>query len=165
MPVPTSTKEDAIQATKSLLDELGTFSAAAKHLGVNPSHPWQAINKDYVSPMLVRALAKKGHIKKPPPKDPRPRVWMRIDDINLAIETFLRYYPNAEVKVHMPDIQPGNEVGVVCPDCSADTKMVIRRNKKNGTLFLGCPNWPECQHTAPIPEYIKMEAAGQPRLF
>jgi len=165
MPVPPSTKQDAIEAVNRLLGSLGTWAAIADHLGINVSHPWQAIKEDYVSPMLVRALVKQSHMEKPPLKDPRPRVWMRTDDIDLATETFLRYYPNVEVKIHMLDIRPGDEVGVICPKCSADTKMILRRNKKNGMLFLGCPNWPKCKHTSQIPEHIKMEAAGQPRLF
>ena len=165
MPVPASTKQDAIEAITRLLGEFETFSGIGRHLGLNPSHAWQALHEDYVSPMLARALARKGYVKKPPLKDPRCRVWMRTDDINLATETFLRYYPNVEVKIHMIDIRPGDEVGVICPKCSADTKMILRRNKKNGMLFLGCPNWPKCQHTSQIPEHIKMEAAGQPKLF
>jgi hypothetical protein len=165
MALSTSTKQDALEATKRLWDDFGSFKGISDHLEINVSHPWQAIRNEYVTPKLVGALIDKGHMEKPAPKDPRPRVWMRTDDIDLATETFLRYYPYVEIKVHMPDIQPGKEVGVICPECSADTRMVIRRNKKNGTLFLGCPNWPKCQYTSPIPEHIKMEAAGQPSLF
>ena len=62
-------------------------------------------------------------------------------------------------------IQPGDLVSVRCPNCSADTKLIVKRNRKSGELFLGCPNWPSCKHTLPIPEHIKMEEAGQPKLF
>jgi len=46
-----------------------------------------------------------------------------------------------------------------CPDCNAEP-MVERMNKANGSKFLGCPAFPQCNGTRPIPEYIAMIRAG-----
>lgn len=59
----------------------------------------------------------------------------------------------------------GLEVAITCPKCGPATKLKVRENHQNGSQFLGCPNWPQCDHTQGIPEHVKMEAAGQPRLF
>ena len=52
-----------------------------------------------------------------------------------------------------------------CPSCGSGAKMVVRTNHQNDSQFLGCPNWPECNRTEPIPESIMMQFAGQPRLL
>lgn len=62
-------------------------------------------------------------------------------------------------------IPNGKQTEVGCPRCGAATLLVVRTNRQQGNQFLGCPNWPKCGHTQPIPEHIRMEAAGQPRLF
>lgn len=52
-----------------------------------------------------------------------------------------------------------------CPRCGWE--MVKRKNKENGSEFLGCTQWPTCQHTEPIPEDVRMQMLGQdvaPRL-
>lgn len=61
-------------------------------------------------------------------------------------------------------LQDRAEVGVYCPQCSPPPKLVVHTNRQNGTQFLGCPNWPKCDHTQEIPEDIKMQAAGARRL-
>lgn len=51
-------------------------------------------------------------------------------------------------------------VGVHCELCGVDAKMLVRTNRTTGHQFLGCPNYPDCKHTAPIPEDIKMWLKG-----
>ncbi len=60
----------------------------------------------------------------------------------------------------LPD---GKATEKVCPDCG--DRLVVRTNKATGSQFLGCANWPECRHTEPIPEALRMRLAGQPTLF
>jgi ssDNA-binding Zn-finger/Zn-ribbon topoisomerase 1 len=52
-----------------------------------------------------------------------------------------------------------------CPDCGPNTKLIVRTNRVNGSQFLGCPNWPGCKYSAPIPESLLMELAGVQPLF
>lgn len=51
-----------------------------------------------------------------------------------------------------------------CPKCGPTTKLIIRTNRQNESQFLGCPNWPKCDHSAPIPQDMIMEEAGAQRL-
>lgn len=46
----------------------------------------------------------------------------------------------------------------VCDECGAD--MVVHTNRKTGESFLGCSNYPECMHTAPLPIDGQLRAAG-----
>jgi predicted RNA-binding Zn-ribbon protein involved in translation (DUF1610 family) len=57
------------------------------------------------------------------------------------------------------------EVEISCPKCGAATKLQVRTNRNNGNQFLGCPNWPGCNHTQSIPEYFYIKASGQKTLF
>ena len=50
-----------------------------------------------MSPMLVKTLAKKGLIETPSIWKPRPRVWMRTDDVEKAVETLATHYGPSEV--------------------------------------------------------------------
>jgi ssDNA-binding Zn-finger/Zn-ribbon topoisomerase 1 len=50
-----------------------------------------------------------------------------------------------------------------CPDCGAE--MIVRTNRENGSQFLGCTSYPKCKRTEEIPENIRMELEGQPKLF
>ena len=59
----------------------------------------------------------------------------------------------------------GNQSAIYFPLCKPLVKLVVKTNRKNGNQFLGCPNWPECDHTRKIPESWIMEANGQPTLF
>ena len=67
--------------------------------------------------------------------------------------------------VRKMDLDDRMEVEISCPKCSHDTKLIVRTNKANGNQFLGCPNFPECNHSQPIPEYLYMKRAGQASLF
>ncbi|MBU6430382.1 MAG: topoisomerase DNA-binding C4 zinc finger domain-containing protein [Cyanobacteria bacterium REEB65] len=62
----------------------------------------------------------------------------------------------------MPDkSQP--EITMPCPECGA--QLVVRENGKTGEKFLGCSHYPECRHTQPLTEYLKMRQAGYEPLF
>lgn len=50
-----------------------------------------------------------------------------------------------------------------CPDCGRP--LVERTNRNTGSAFLGCSRWPECTHTEPIPESVKLRRAGQRGMF
>lgn len=50
-----------------------------------------------------------------------------------------------------------------CPDCGAP--LAERTNRQNGSTFLGCTRYPECKHTEPVPESVKMRRAGQRDMF
>lgn len=56
---------------------------------------------------------------------------------------------------------PANDIGettIGCPDCGR--KLVIRTNRETGQDFLGCPRYPDCQHTQPLPEWVRLKRAG-----
>lgn len=50
-----------------------------------------------------------------------------------------------------------------CKRCGAT--LVIRVNHETGEEFFGCPRWPECKHTEPLPEAIKLRRAGVRDMF
>lgn len=52
---------------------------------------------------------------------------------------------------------------VTCPEC-VET-LIVKTDPTTEKQFLGCPNAPECQYTADIPESMIMRALGQPELF
>ena len=61
------------------------------------------------------------------------------------------------MKLQMPKIEKA------CPECNRP--LVVRRQRASGSLFLGCSGWPEhCQHTEAIPESVRMQLSGAPRL-
>ena len=47
---------EAIERSKQLLEEKGTYERAASSIGVAPPDIWRAINREYVSPALVKGL-------------------------------------------------------------------------------------------------------------
>jgi len=59
-----------------------------------------------------------------------------------------------------------------CPECNND--MVVRSNndvfahilfnRETGQEFLGCSQWPDCSHTEPLPESIRMIQLGASQL-
>ncbi len=55
------------------------------------------------------------------------------------------------------------ETEKTCPKCGA--KLIVRTNRENESQFLGCPRFPECDHTERIPESIRMRLSGHPTLF
>lgn len=50
-----------------------------------------------------------------------------------------------------------------CPVCGA--KLIVKTNRATEHQFLGCPRWPECNHTEQIPESMAMRLAGALTLF
>ena len=57
------------------------------------------------------------------------------------------------------------QTDIYCPECSPLIKLMVKTNRTTEHQFLGCPNWPECNYTRPIPEAWKMRAMGQAGLF
>lgn len=58
-----------------------------------------------------------------------------------------------------PKFIDGSEAHITCPNDGA--KLIVRTTRKNGHQFLGCPRFPECNHTQQIPESWKMRVLGQ----
>ena len=46
-----------------------------------------------------------------------------------------------------------------CPKCGR--KLIIRKNKYEGSLFVGCTNYPECKYTEELSEEFIMRLYGQ----
>lgn len=65
----------------------------------------------------------------------------------------------------MNKLKKNQPVNKSCPKCGVSTKLVVKQNSKNGSWFLGCPNWPECKHTENIPTDIMLQLLGQLRLL
>ena len=53
---------------------------------------------------------------------------------------------------HADDRPPPMAPGEPCPgvDDACDGTMVERRNRKDGSRFVGCSRYPRCRHTAPL---------------
>lgn len=62
-----------------------------------------------------------------------------------------------------------SEVDIYCPECQqagrGAVKLIVRTVHDSDRQFLGCPMWPDCNHTRGIPESMKMKAQGQPELL
>ncbi|MBN1815340.1 MAG: topoisomerase DNA-binding C4 zinc finger domain-containing protein [Anaerolineae bacterium] len=61
-------------------------------------------------------------------------------------------------------LQENAEVEVYCPHCVPPVRLVVKTNTRNGSQFLGCPNWPDCTYTRPLTEDLVMIAQGAVRL-
>lgn len=59
-------------------------------------------------------------------------------------------------------ILKGTETAKACPKCGGT--LIIRQNRTTKNHFLGCEKWPECDHTEPLPEDVKMVAMGARKL-
>lgn len=57
--------------------------------------------------------------------------------------------------------QPGPKL-LITKTCPAGHRLVVRKNRETGGDFLGCSQWPECQHTEPLPESLRLRLAGAP---
>lgn len=64
----------------------------------------------------------------------------------------------------MIKFQVNAETNRYCPTCVPIRKLIVKENRHTGHQFLGCPNWPECEHTEPIPDDMIMIATGASRL-
>ena len=52
------------------------------------------------------------------------------------------------------------EIAKTCPECGPATGLVLRANKATKQKFLGCINWPKCEHTEPFPLDLEMRLSG-----
>ena len=65
----------------------------------------------------------------------------------------------------MPDAKTParpTETTMACADCGQ--VMVVRVNKATQTEFLGCSKYPLCDHTEPLPEWLRLKKLGAPQL-
>lgn len=62
-----------------------------------------------------------------------------------------------------PKFENNLQTSIPCGDC--DKKLIVKTNRATGSQFLGCPDWPECLYTRPIPESWIMRVNGQEELL
>jgi hypothetical protein len=82
----------------------------AQDWGINSSHFSRLFAKDVLSDYLDDLLVEKGMLEKKPPKDPRPRVWMRTDNIDLAVDTLFKHYKLSELIQAMTRHPDGQDI-------------------------------------------------------
>ena len=51
-----------------------------------------------------------------------------------------------------------SKITKTCPECGKP--LFVRTNRETGQLFLGCSQYPECDHTEPLPEDLVLRAQG-----
>ena len=54
-------------------------------------------------------------------------------------------YTNLEIFKEYLTTKQLNENNEICPQCGG--KLITRNNKKDGSQFIGCKNYPECRYT------------------
>ena len=64
----------------------------------------------------------------------------------------------------MPLVLKGTETARKCPKDGCNGTLIIRQNRRTKHHFLGCENWPCCDHTEGLPEDVKMVAMGAQKL-
>ena len=57
-------------------------------------------------------------------------------------------------------LRDGMQASVFCPRCSPSVKLIVRTNRMNDSQFLACQNWPQCNHTQPVPQDLIMRLHG-----
>ena len=71
--------------------------------------------------------------------------------------------------MRQPQFINNSEVDIYCPDCKdagrGSVKLIVKTAHNSGRQFLGCPNWPDCNHTRGIPESMIMRTNGQKELL
>lgn len=75
----------------------GVAYKLAQEWEINSAHFTQLRRYSKLSPTLDDYLVENGHLPKRLPIDPRPRVWMRTDDVSLAVEQLARHYSMEEI--------------------------------------------------------------------
>ena len=50
------------------------------------------------------------------------------------------------------------QVTIRCSRCGCP--MVERTNRQNGSTFMGCTGYPDCDETAKVPPYLEMKRVG-----
>ena len=56
--------------------------------------------------------------------------------------------------------EPKSRITKPCRDCGKP--LVVRANRETGQKFLGCSQYPQCQHTEPMAEDLLLRANGAP---
>ena len=51
-----------------------------------------------------------------------------------------------------------DNVTISCAACGAP--MVERENRHNGSHFMGCTRYPDCDQTAKVPAFLEVKRAG-----
>ena len=57
-----------------------------------------------------------------------------------------------------------DEIAKTCPECGPATRLVLRTNKATNQKFLGCPSWPRCEYTEPLPLDQELRLSGAAEL-
>ena len=82
----------------------------ARDWGINSSHFSRLFKKCILGDLLDDLLVEKGLLEKRPLKDPRPRVWMRTDDIDLAVDTIFKHYDLSHILRAMAHHPKGQDI-------------------------------------------------------
>ncbi len=53
----------------------------------------------------------------------------------------------------MPEPKKGDDLGE-CPECKKG-RLVVRQNRKTGSEFVGCSQFPNCRYTQSVDDYHK----------
>lgn len=93
----TSRNGDRAKKATSIVNKIletnqGVRARVAEYFNVATPYISFLLNKGELHSQLDDALVTMGYIEKKPPKDPRPRVWIRTDNVDLAVSQLLRYY-------------------------------------------------------------------------
>ena len=64
----------------------------------------------------------------------------------------------------MPVTLKGTVTAKKCPKDGCGGTLIVRQNRTTKQHFLGCERWPECDHTEPLPEDVKMVGMGAQKL-
>ena len=65
----------------------------------------------------------------------------------------------------MTELKPGKRLEISCPECGVGSSLVVRQNRETQEYFLGCSNYPQCEHSQNLPEEMRLRALGQRGLF
>lgn len=71
----------------------------AKAWNINSSHLSKLLIHGKLTPSIDDLLVEKGLLPKKPPKDPRPREWMRTDNVVMAVGKMLHHYDITEIAI------------------------------------------------------------------
>ncbi|KKM70525.1 hypothetical protein LCGC14_1439810 [marine sediment metagenome] len=66
---------------------------------INSSHLSKLLIHNKLTPTMDDLLVEKGLLPKKPPKDPRPREWMRTDSAVMAVGKVLQHYDISETAI------------------------------------------------------------------
>ncbi len=75
----------------------GVRARVAEYFDVSTPYISFLLNKGELHSQLDDSLVSMGYMKKKPPIDPRPRVWIRTDDVDLAVGQLLEHYELGDI--------------------------------------------------------------------